>query len=98
MECGGRASPRAATPLWLPGMVNRWSAVAERVRERRRHRFGLREWGIYGVRWQSESASGDTALASGNWDYMECGDRASLRAAAPPLWASGMGDIWGAGA
>src|ERR1051325_9344778 len=67
-------------------MWNIWSAVAERVRERR-HRFGfgyveylecgdkaspraptplwLRVCGIFGVRWQSESASADTALASG---------------------------------
>src|ERR1051325_9891201 len=72
-----------------------WSAVAERVGERR-HRFGFGIFelltsnselptpncaattnhtndtnqafprsDLYGVRWQSESASGDTALASG---------------------------------
>src|ERR1041385_7946809 len=94
VECGGRASLRAPTPLWLPGLVILWSAVAKRVCERR-HRFGFRDWQICGVRWQSESASADTALASGTGKSVECGGKASLRATTP-LWLPGLANLWSA--
>src|ERR1043165_5238730 len=76
-----QASLRAATPLWLP-LRAYMECGDKRVRERR-HRYGFR----FGHIWSavaSESASGDTALASASGIY---GVRwqASPRAATP-LW------------
>src|ERR1041385_4255315 len=84
MECGGRASPTSADTALASGMWNIWSAAAERVR-RAATPLWLRESGIYGVRWQSESDERRHRFGFGNLEYMECGGRASPRAPTP-LW------------